>query len=194
MQKQRTNKMKFGLSITLLALAWLVQPAAFAQSDAQLLEAVRSCQNIDGLSARLACYDQVLPPGTGTIGNITPRVGSSVPAPRSTAPVSREAELEATVAELEQQLLDETLDEIPSARIIEVQRPTVRSTRLIAADGRVFVESSSTTIVRWPDAPFDVSVNTSLTGTTTISVIDENQLNRGQGRGTGRGVRVAIER
>ncbi len=92
------------------------------------------------------------------------------------APVaSREQELEATVADLEQRLLEENPDEIPTARIIEVQRPTVRSSRLIAEDGRVFVESSSTTIVRWPDTPFDVSVSTTLTGTINITAIDESQ-------------------
>lgn len=195
MQKRRTNKMKFGLGIAFTTLTWLVQPVAFAQSDAELLlNVLRSCQNVEGLSARLACYDEILPPGAGTVGNVSSRVESRVPSTGSAVTPTRQAELEATVAELEQRLLEENPDEIPTARIIEVQRPTVRSSRLISADGRVFVESNSTTIVRWPDTPFDVSVSTTLTGTINITAIDENQLNRGQGRGTGRGVRVTLER
>jgi len=101
----------------------------------------------------------------------------------------REQELEATVADLEQQLELETIDSVPTARIVEVSRPDVRSSRLVAADGRVFVESNTTTIVRWPETPFDVEVSRSLTGTITIRAIGVDR-----DRGQGRGVRVARER
>jgi hypothetical protein len=196
MQEYNADMKKIGFSVVLATLVLLAVPVASAQSDAQVLQSVRACQAVSGLSERLACYDRVLPPGTSTVGTV-----ATVATERATetidrgAPVaSREQELEATVADLEQRLLEENPDEIPTARIIEVQRPTVRSSRLIAEDGRVFVESSSTTIVRWPDTPFDVSVSTTLTGTINITAIDESQLNRGQGRGTGRGVRVTLER
>jgi hypothetical protein len=193
MQEYNADMKKIGFSVVLATLVLLAVPVASAQSDAQALQSVRACQAVSGLSERLACYDRVLPPGTSTVGTVaTERATETID--RGAPVASREQELEATVADLEQRLLEENPDEIPTARIIEVQRPTVRSSRLIAEDGRVFVESSSTTIVRWPDTPFDVSVSTTLTGTINITAIDESQLNRGQGRGTGRGVRVTLER
>ena len=65
----------------------------------------------------------------------------------------------------------------------------MRTSRLIAADGRVFVESNSTTIVRWPDTPFNIEVNTGRTGTITLRALDVDR-----DRGQGRGIRVALER
>ncbi|MDG2091431.1 MAG: hypothetical protein P8J61_10125 [Gammaproteobacteria bacterium] len=189
MQANHTNKKKIGLGIIMVSLVWLMQPLAHAQSDSELIDAVRTCQNVEGLSGRLACYDQVLPPGTASIGNISPVVENNVSTRTSTAPASREAELEAEVADLEQQLMVETSDILPTAQIVEVQRPSVRTSRLIAADGRVFVESNSTTIVRWPDTPFNIEVNTGRTGTITLRALDVDR-----DRGQGRGIRVALER
>ena len=187
MKANHTNKQKVVLGIVMVSLVWLMQPSAYAQSETELLGAVRTCQNIDGLSERLACYDQVLPPGAAVIENITPMI--EVSTGRSTATTSREAELEKAVAELEQQLEIGSLSESPLARIVEVKRPSASTSRLIAADGRVFVESNSTTIVRWPDTPFDLEVNIGITGTITVRAIGI-----GQDRGQGRGVRVMQER
>jgi hypothetical protein len=51
------------VSVTAVAaFAWLSPPAAIAQSDAELLEAVRACQRVPDVLARLACYDRALPP------------------------------------------------------------------------------------------------------------------------------------
>ncbi len=185
MQEYNVNTKKIGLGIVLASLTWLVLPVANAQSDADVIESVRACQSITGLSARLACYDQVLPPGTQITGTV--RTTETIDSDDSMD--SREQELEVTVADLEQQLELETLDSVPTARIIEVSRPDLRSSRLVAADGRVFVESNTTTIVRWPETPFDVEVNRSLTGTITIRAIGVDR-----DRGQGRGVRVALER
>ncbi len=203
MQEYNANKIKTGLGIVLAALTWLLMPVAHAQSDAAILASVRACQSITGLSERLACYDRVLPPGTGTVGAIgtAGAVGTAGTAgasrrtetiERGNSELSREQELEATVAELEQQLERETADTGstgPTARIVEVQRPSLRTSRLIAADGRVFVESVTTSIIRWPDTPFDVEVNRSITGTYTIRAVGT-----ANDRGLGRGYRVALER
>ncbi len=191
-----TDRKKIGLGILLASLACMAAPMATAQSDATILTLVRACQSVAGLSERLACYDRVLPPGTDSVGVTTetparttaPVARSTETIDRSNARVSREQELESTVAELEEQLVRETGGE-PVARIIEVQRPTVRTSRLIAEDGRVFVESITTSIINWPDTPFDVEVNRSITGTYTIRA-----MNTANDRGLGRGYRVALER
>ncbi len=201
-QEYKENKKKTGLAPVLASLVWLVVPAANAQSDAAILASVRACQSITGLSERLACYDRVLPPGTGRVGTIGASGASGasgavgVPTPRRTETIergnselSREQELEATVAELEQQLERETIDSVPTARIIEVQRPTVRTSRLIAEDGRVFLESVETSIIRWPETPFDVEVSRSITGTYSIRAIGT-----ANDRGSRRGYRVSLER
>lgn len=191
----QTSTNKLGLGTLSLSLLWLLQPMAFAQSDSELLQAVRGCQSIGGLSARLACYDDVLPPGTDTIGNVTPNIGSNVSSGRSTSISTspREAELEATVADLEQQLEEESGGN-PVATIVEVQRPTASSSRLIASDGRVFSETNRQTIVTWPATPFDVEVLRSLTGTISLAAISPDRLNNQQSRGRGRPVRVVQER
>ena len=199
MQENNANTKKIGLGIVLVCLAWLAIPMVNAQSDATILTLVRACQSVAGLSERLACYDRVLPPGADS-----DEVTSDDTPARTTAPVagstetidsgnghtrvSREQELESTVAELEEQLVRETGGE-PVARIIEVQRPSVRTSRLIAEDGRVFLESITTSIINWPDTPFDVEVNRSITGTYTIRAIGSDG-----DRGLGRGYRVALER
>jgi hypothetical protein len=197
MHDYKVNKKKAGLGVVLASLAWLVVPIASAQSDAAILASVRACQSITGLSERLACYDRVLPPGTGTVGTIgAAGTSGAVVAPRRTetiergnSEVAREQELEATVAELEQQLEREIIDDVPTARIIEVQRPTIRTSRLIAEDGRVFLESVETSIIRWPEAPFDVEVSRSITGTYSIRAIGA-----ANDRGSRRGYRVTLER
>lgn len=196
MLENTANTKKIGLGLLLASLAWLTAPIANAQSDTAILASVRACQSVTGLSERLACYDRVLPPGTDSVGTVgatraappTPIARTTETIDRGNARVSREQELESTVAELEEQLARET-GGVPIARIIEVQRPSVRTSRLIAEDGRVFVESITTSIINWPETPFDVEVNRSITGTYTIRAIGT-----ANDRGLGRGYRVALER
>lgn len=180
--------------VVFAAVICMMQPIAHAQSDAEILESVRACQNIAGLSLRLACYDRVLPPSSESVEagvRATPRMENRSPAVsnRGNNPRTREEELEETVAELEEQLQRETIDSALTARIIEVQRPSVRTSRLITDDGRVFVESVTTSIVRWPETPFDVEVNRSITGTISLRAIGVEG-----DRGLGRGIRVSEER
>ncbi|MBN4053615.1 hypothetical protein JYT97_01885 [Haliea sp. AH-315-K21] len=185
MQVHHTNKKKIGWGIVLASLTCLMQPVAHAQSEVEILDSVRACQNLTGMSSRLACYDRILPPTAGSAATVEAVDRGN----RASLPVTREAELEATVAELEEQLVRETGAIIPTAQIIEVERPSVRTSRLVAADGRVFVESNPTTIVRWPETPFDVDINRSITGTITLRAIGVSR-----DRGQGRGVRVVQER
>jgi hypothetical protein len=58
--KPRTAGLVHVAAIVLLACA--LQPPAFAQSDIDIAEAVRACQLVADLSARLACYDRAFPP------------------------------------------------------------------------------------------------------------------------------------
>jgi len=191
------SKKKTGLGVVFCSLACLLQPIAYAQTDAEILASARACQNIAGLSLRLACYDRVLPPATESTGTGVPRPAPrvdnrpSVPAVsnRENTPSTREAELEETVAELQERLQRDEIDSATTARIIEVERPSVRTSRLYAEDGRVFVESVTTSIIRWPETPFDVEVNRSITGTISLRAIGVEG-----DRGLGRGIRVSQER
>lgn len=189
MQEYNADMKKIGFSVILATIVLLAVPVASAQSDAQVLQSVRACQGVTGLSERLACYDRVLPPGTNMVGTVSAARSSETVNSNASAAPSRERELEATVAELEQQLQIEEIGTRPIARIIEVERPTLRTSRLIADDGRVFLESVTTSIINWPDTPFEVDVNRSITGTYTIRAI-----NSAGDRGLGRGYRVRLER
>ena len=118
MQDRHTNKKNIGWGIALASIASLLQPVANAQSDAEIVEAVRACQRVPGLSFRMACYDRAFPP-----------VIESVDSDESPAP---HEEPVAAVAEPEPPR--ETM-----ARIVEVQMPSLGTTQFSAADGRVFV-------------------------------------------------------
>jgi hypothetical protein len=74
---------------------------------------------------------------------------------------------ESAVAKRERRgsILDKSAPElVDHARIVEVQTPSVAETLLVAADGRVFVRTNSATVVRWPDAPFEVDIEKRLLG------------------------------
>jgi hypothetical protein len=133
--------------MALAAVAWLLQPVANAQSDRELLEAVRSCQRVPDLSARIACYDRALPPVSESVD------GDDLPAPRADR-----AESVTTIAEPERRLAT-------TVQIVEVQMPSLTTTRFVAADGRVFVRESTTSVYRWPDTPFDVEIEFARFGT-----------------------------
>ncbi|MFL2840442.1 MAG: hypothetical protein ACJ0BT_01180 [Pseudohongiellaceae bacterium] len=67
MQIQHIIKNNIGKGVVIVSLGWLVQPVVHAQSELELLNAVRACQTVGELSARLACYDRVLPPTSGSV-------------------------------------------------------------------------------------------------------------------------------
>jgi len=78
---------------------------------------------------------------------------------------ARRDENGAAIRERRGAILGKTAPEVVDhARIVEVQTPSVAETLLVAADGRVFVRTNSTTVVRWPDAPFEVDVEKSWLG------------------------------
>jgi len=131
-----------GCGIVLAALTCLLPPVTNAQSDAQSPEAVRACQRVTERSSRLACYDRAFPP-------IVESVDSDDSLPQARERVASDSEPELT------------------ARIVEVQMPSLSTTRFLAADGRTFVRERATTVIRWPDTPFDVEVQTNNFGTST---------------------------
>ena len=147
MEKHKLNRSKIKWEIALTSLLLFVTPSTNAQSDSQTLESLRACQNVPELSSRLSCYDQILPPSAETLDS-------------DNSFASRE-ELAATVAKYEQQEELET-----SAEIIEIQKPSLRTSRLLAADGRVFVQSKATTTTQWPEVPFNIEIESSLFGST----------------------------
>lgn len=148
MQSRQDHDAKKSIAwgMALASLAWLLQPVANAQSDAETLEAVRACQRVPGLSSRLACYDSALPPIVNSVdGDVSP------------PPLEERA---ATVARPEPPLAT-------TVQIVEVQMPSLNTTLFRAADGRVFVRENARTIHRWPDTPFDVQIESSILGSST---------------------------
>jgi len=152
MLKQHHKKKNTGWGIALLSLSCLMQPAAHAQTDAEILESVRVCQNISGLSPRLSCYDRILPP----ISEAVESDSSSVLREETVRPAARPRPQPASEA---------------TAQIIEVQRPSFSTFRLIAADGQVFVQSNATSIVSWPETPFEVQIHPGFLGIGTSTFL-----------------------
>jgi hypothetical protein len=144
---------------TIVLLGYALQAPANAQSDDDIAAAVRACQLVTELSARLACYDRAFPPltesasepGTPAAAAATPGAASAAraeAAPTPPAPPERAPRWEA-------------------ARIVEVESPDLRTTVFHAEDGRVFVRQDATSVIQWPDTPFDVEVQTSFLRTST---------------------------
>lgn len=143
----------------LVLLASALQPQALAQSDADIAATVRACQLVTELSARLACYDRAFPP--------IPQ-GAAEPGTRT--------------ADTPRALTNRGEALGARARIVEIEMPSLGTTVFRAEDGRVFVRDNATTVIQWPDTPFDVEVQTSLLGTSTYL----------KGAGAGPRVRVVI--
>lgn len=89
MKVHQANKNNIRLGSMLALLIWLLQPTAHAQSDSEFGAAARECQRITELSARLACYDRILPPMVESPAvDATERAPAPVatPAPRTQVP------------------------------------------------------------------------------------------------------------
>lgn len=141
----------------IVALTWLGAPA-HAQPGADAAAAVSACQRVTGGSARLDCYDRAFPPFIDTEAqqDAAARRESSADSLRDESTAARERRT-ATRNERAPAATDH-------ARIVEMQRPSVTTTVLLAADGRVFVRTNTTTVVVWPDAPFEVDIDRSRLG------------------------------
>lgn len=159
-----------------MAGALMFQFPAFAQSDSQMREAIDVCRRVPELSARLACYDGAFAPiadnpARNAAPPSTPPRPTAAAAPTPTAappadpipPAGRNPDTSATVS------------------IVALERPDLRTTRFIAADGRVFVRTD-TSILRWPDVPFDAELQRSRFGTLYLKILPMNSR-----------VRVAVE-
>jgi hypothetical protein len=132
-----------GCGIALAALTCVLLPVANAQPEAQTPEAVRACQQLTEESARLDCYDRAFSPTIELVD------GGDSPPPPPQEPAAPASELESM------------------ARIVEVQMPNLSTTIFRAEDGRTFVRENATTVVHWPDAPFDVEIQKGFFGTST---------------------------
>jgi hypothetical protein len=149
-----------GIAVVFLAL--LLQPVANSQSNAEITRSVDSCRRVQELSARLACYDRAFPPliesgddnapsePGGAARVVAPAANSIEPAQ---PPAARVVEPESLPA---------------MARIVAVEKPSLRTTRFHASDGRVYVQSNATRLYRWPEPPFDVEIDIGKFGTTFL--------------------------
>lgn len=143
-QRDHSNS-NIAWGIAAACLAWL--PSTLnAQSDTQLPEAASACRRVPERSARLDCYDRAFPPMVESVdGNdsLPLRDGRAAPAAAPAPPRAA------------------------TARIVEVEMPSLDTTVFRAADGRVFVRERARTVLRWPDPPFDVAIETGQFGTST---------------------------
>lgn len=159
-------------NVALIALASVVPCAAHAQADADVGAAVGECRRVQGTLERLSCYDRAFPPDGAT--------GAAVPEP-SSAPVrdaSAELQSEPSAAQSREPGSAAPAERAPAsanrARIVEVTMPSLSTTVLVAADGRVFTRQSTTVVVRWPPTPFDVTIETSRLGNSTFLIHPSN--------------------
>jgi len=152
-------------TVAIAALAWLGTPAVDAQPNADVAAAVSACQRLPGGSSRLDCYDRAFPP-------LVAAQAEQDAATRSESDAARRDEQSAAAAPASR---DATADEpvrasADRAHIVELQIPSLTTTVLVAADGRVFVRENGVSILRWPDAPFDVDIETSRFGSSTYLI------------------------
>jgi hypothetical protein len=171
MNSRRARKLAQTAAIA-AALASLWAPVVDAQSNADV--AVSACQRVPDGSSRLNCYDRAFPPLVATEDeqDAATSSASGVAMRREQIPAAALESRDATAARASPD----------RARIVELQMPSLTTTVLLAADGRVFVRENAGSILRWPDTPFDVVIETSRFGSSTYL----------QHPGTGQRVRVAV--
>jgi hypothetical protein len=143
---------------TIVLLGYALQAPANAQSDNDIAAAARACQLVAEVSARLACYDRAFPPLTGSAAE------PGAPAAAAATPGSAAARAEAAPPP---PAPPEQSPRWEAARIVKIESPDLRTTIFHAEDGRVFVRDRATTVIQWPDTPFDVEVQTSFLRTST---------------------------
>jgi hypothetical protein len=153
----QTRTAGIGRFPTIVLLGFTLQPQAIAQSDVDIADAVLACQLVAELSDRLACYDRSFPPLTG------PAAEAGAPA----AAVTTASSAGAARAAAAPPPTDPEQARWEAARIVEMEMPSLRTTVFHAEDSRVFVRDNATTVIEWPDTPFDVEVQTSFIRTST---------------------------
>jgi hypothetical protein len=166
MMIHRNKKNNVALAIAVAAITLPLHSAGNAQSRAEMREAVNTCQRIQELSSRLACYDRAFPPVIEPdAGNEPTPVAQTPPLRQESPPAVPTSPGTQPPAPTQRSAPAREADERPvMAQIINLEMPSVRTTRFYAADGRVFVRSDAT-IPRWPDLPFEVEVQTGHFGT-----------------------------
>ena len=176
MQSRRAHHL--ALAAIIVALASAGAGGALAQED--ITVTVGACRNVQSPLARLDCYDRAFPPlvdaGNGApASNAEPaREGRAAPQPEPR---------EVANSQRRNAVADERSPvSATHARIVEITMPSLSTTVLVAADGRVFTRSNTTIIVRWPPAPFDVDIEMSRLGNSTYLIHPR----------TGERVRVAV--
>jgi hypothetical protein len=146
-------------------LASLGAASAHAQPETDAAAAVGACRRVPDRSTRLDCYDRAFPP----LDETEARQNTATQLESSSAP--RREESSAPRRERRGASEDESAAAfVDHARIVEVQMPSVTTTVLVTADGRSFVRTNSTTVVRWPEAPFEVDIEKSWLGTSLYLV------------------------
>lgn len=147
-----------GRFATIVLLGFMLQPSALAQSDDDIAAAVQACQRVAEISARLACYDRAFPPVMGPAAEPGTPTAAATTASSAGAARAAAAAPPAPPAPPEQARWE-------AAIIVDMEMPSLRTTIFHAEDGRVFVRDDATTVIQWPDTPFDVEVQTSFLGT-----------------------------
>jgi len=191
---QAKKIIRWGIVCT--SLIWQLQTVASAQTDAEIVNAARACQRVTVLSARLACYDQILPPAlesaeAAQTDNVPAQPADAVPLVNTPEPVAANpaepvaampAEPAAVIAEPVAPPVAESRSaraepvretDLPNmVQIVDVVTPNPTTTTFHAADGRVFLRERASRIYRWPETPFDVEIQTSRFGAVFLKFED----------------------
>jgi hypothetical protein len=170
---------KLGLSVSLLLLTIVLQPAGYAQSDAEIAGVVRVCQQLTDNAERLACYDRILPPAadeTNTSNNRNNSQASSAPRATPAPPVSSAIEAEEEdEGRISIPFISRDVDDQFMTEIVEIDSNGMRNARIIAADRTVYVMRNSFTVIRWPDTPFMIEVQRGTFGTVYLWLEESRQ-------------------
>jgi hypothetical protein len=152
-------------------LALLLPVTVIAQSDSDVLAAVRECQQIDAMSSRLACYDRALPP-----------TGESAPAASAAASQAGGAVAAARVVETDTRAARAGRAESPAAiedggisaiAVVDVRTRRPGETIFYVDDGRVFMQNGGSSRLRLPEPPFNAELEPGAFGSTFLRLPDD---------------------
>lgn len=156
-----------------LALAVVAPGPAQAQTDAEMLAALRACASVGVERARLACFDGVFAaePKQGEAPRDRRAVDRSAPDAASVSPAATVAPATATAAPAPAAAAAAGAG-ARKVTIVEVHTLVRGKWVFVAADGREFVQTSTSSRVRLPDVPFDATLESGAFGSTFLAPED----------------------
>lgn len=147
-----------------------------AQPAGEIASAVRECQRIEGMSARLACYDRAFPPGdtAPADGDMAAAEAAAPPARAAERPAARPADrVESAAAAPAAESTDAGTSGDTTVSIVQVRVLRPRETIFYAEDGRSFMQTGGPARLRLPEPPFDVALESGAFGATFLRLPED---------------------